>query len=389
VPSLTLIACSDDFLLEDSVNQAVASACAGFGGVEPEVYDEGLTADSLAVELCSPSLFSPSRVLVVPEVRPWLEAAAPAGAPDGVVVGDPSPLLAVIQEGLSEEIALVMGAWCRSKPKGPLVEAITASGDFRWIPLPEPPKPWEDVPLSKEQRCVLKELLDRVVGEVRFTTDAEVLLLERLGFAPRLLVQEARKLVAAAGEQREVDEELVRQLTFPRERSLEVVRDAVLQRDVRALLDLVDAAAAGVPVSDWRGQRLDPMGVAIVLCGQVFNLLEQLLYLRQAAIELGLEGELDRARTGDRGWYRRRFKPQLAERIIDHLMERSSPLTRGGKTPSAWALGQLFEGASRYRGDELAGALADGGEVEAALRGPMALAALSSWITRSLETSTA
>ena len=157
----------------------------------------------------------------------------------------------VLAEGVPEGMALVMGAWCGRKPTGPLVEAVEKAGDVRWIPLPPPPKPWEDAVLSSEQRRCSRPSFAAPPAVSYSARGANRLLLERLGFAPRLLVvQEVRKLAGAAGEI-EVDEALVRRLTFPRERSLEVVRDAVLGRELEPLLDLVAAAASGVP-----GQRL-------------------------------------------------------------------------------------------------------------------------------------
>jgi hypothetical protein len=88
----------------------------------------------------------------------------------------------------------------RPPAQGPLVEAVAAAGRYRWVPLPERPKPWEDVALSQEQWQVLSGLLAREAGTTRFERGAERLLFERLGFEPRRLVQEARKL-ARAGRQ--------------------------------------------------------------------------------------------------------------------------------------------------------------------------------------------
>ena len=62
--------------------------------------------------------------------------------------------------------------------------------------------------LSDEQCEVLRGVLAREAGEVRFTPAAERLLFDRLGFAPRLLAQEGRKLAAASAAET-VDEDLV------------------------------------------------------------------------------------------------------------------------------------------------------------------------------------
>jgi hypothetical protein len=383
VSRLVLIASRDDYLLEESVARALDDASTSVGGVDPEVMPDDVTPETVAVELRSPSLFSPTRVLMVPDVRSWLGAPAPPGAATGDREVDVEPLLSALADGVPDGVALVMGAWCGRRPKGPLVAAVEGSGRFEWIPVPEPPKPWENVLLSDEQRTALRRVLAGASQGVRFTPDAERLLLERLGFHPRLLVQEARKLATAAGDGEEVDEGLVRELTFPRERSLEVVRDAVLERDAHALLDLIGAAAAGVPVRDWQGQRLDSRRLPPVVFAQVFNQMQQLLYLRGVAVSVGLEEELDPARTSDRAWYSRRFKNRLAPVLLDRLRELSpTPLDRGGKPPTPYSLGGLFAGAGRYREDELVAALAAGGAVEANLRGQLALEALSAWLTR-------
>ncbi len=377
---LALIASSDDFLLEDSLDGAVAEVAADLGGVEPEHLPEDMTPEAVAVELRSPSLFTPNRLLVLADVRPWLEAPAPPGTTRAATADDIDPLVRVLEDGLPEGVALLMGAWCGRRPKGAVVDAVTAAGRFEWIPLPDPPKPWESVLLSDDQRAVLGQLLRRTAGAVRFTPGAEELLLERLGFAPRLLVQEAGKLVAAAGDGGEVDEALVRDLTFPRERSLEVVRDAVLQRHTAALIDLVGSAAAGLPVKDWRGQRFDPAGLAAVLFAQVHNLLQQLLVLRRVAETAGLGGALEEAHTITGHRYNAWFGKRIAPQIVESLGGRPSPIARGGKLPSTWTLGLLFAGAGRYREDELVAALADGGAVEVELRGQMPLEAVSAWL---------
>jgi hypothetical protein len=92
---------------------------------------------------------------------------------------------------------------------------------------------------------------------------------------------------------------------------------------------------------------------------------------------------MEPSRTTDRGWYRGRFGAQLAPRLSERLAEEApSVLTRKGKPPTQWRLSLLFKGAGRYRDDELVAALASSGGVEASLRGPLALEAMSAWLTR-------
>lgn len=338
--------------------------------MEPEFQTDESTPESVAMELVSPSLFAAERVLVVSDAREWLGATAPPGLKAAKTTPpDVQPLVHVLGEGLPEGMGLVMGAWCGRKPGGELVEAMGSAGSCDWIPVPPPPKPWEDAILSSEQRKVLEAVLLRAADGVAFGPRATRLLLERLGFAPRLLVQEVRKLAGAAGDG-EVDEALVRRLTFPRERSLEVVRDAVLDRKLEPLLDLVAAAGAGAPINDWQGQRVEPARLGPTLFGQVTNLQLQLLYLRRVADAAGLGSEMAPSQTSRRGWYNQRFKSGLAPDLLARLKQDApSPLVRpGAKPPTPYSLGALFTGAGRYSDDELTTAVAGASKVEAGIR---------------------
>jgi hypothetical protein len=379
-----LVASSDDYLLEEALGETVRAICAGFGDIDPETLPEALTPEDLSVELCSPSLFAPQRVLVVPEIRAWIDIPArrpPDPRPAEKAAVDAAPVVQVLGEGIAEGIALVMGACCHSKPKGALVDAVDAAGEFRWQPVPEPPKPWEDAVLSKEQEAMLRKLLAKAAGDVRFTPEAARLLLERLGFAPRLLIQEGRKL-AAANVDGVVEEELVLALSFPQERSLDVVRDAVFERRAVPILDIMAATEAGIQVRDRQGRSVNAKGAPHVLFSQVASILQNLLYLRRLVAEHGLLEEMSTEKTRDDFWYPRRFKNGLGPKIVEFVKaDAPSPIQRvGRKPPTLFALGQLFKGAGRYTDEDLVQALAEAGAVETALRGDMATEALSVWI---------
>lgn len=384
-PRFQLIASSDDFLLEQGLAEAVAAAADALGGAEAEELAEDATPESVALELRSPSLFAPRRLLVLPEVRSWLDATAPPGAGRAAPAPDLGPLTALLEEGLDDSVALVLGAWCGREPKGPLAKQAAAAGGLRWIPLPPPPKPWDEVAVSAEQAQVLQRVVDRASGDVRFERDAVRLLLERLGFAPRLLDQEVRKLATASGGAT-VDEDLVRRLVFPRERSLEVVRDALLDRDPRPVADLLAVARAGLIVRDWRGQAIEADRVATIVVTQLSGLVAQLLYLRRAAAAAGLGDELRPGLRREPRFYGRRFKGGLAPRLEAFLdRDAPSPLRpASGKPVSTWILGQLFAGAAEYEDVELTDSLAHLGEVEAAQRGPLGPEAVAAWSARFL-----
>jgi hypothetical protein len=371
------------------MNEAIASACDAFGGVEPELLAPETTPEALAVELCSPSLFAPQRVLVAPDVRLWLGASAPRGAAKGRGEEEEievDALVQVLDEGVPDDVALVMGAWCGGKPEGPLVAAVEKAGDFHWESLPEPPKPWEDVAVSKEQERVLQKILQRAVGEVRFTEAALRLLLDRLGFAPRLLAQEGRKLAAASGGQA-VDEELVRALSFPKERSLDAIRDAVLARKAAPILDILNAAEALVAVRDWQGGAVDPRALPLILLSQTAALFQQLLYLRRLAASHNLLGEMAPSRTQSERWYSRSFKNGIGPELLDHVeADKPSPVFRAGvRKPTVWNLGQLFAGAGWYSDAALVNALAEYGGVEVGIRGDMPTETLTRWFAGILD----
>ncbi len=379
-----LVASSDDFLLERRLDEIVAELTSAFGGAEAEVLPDSVTPEELALELQSRSLFVAQRVLVVADARGWVEAPAPSEAPkrDGA---DPAALVRVLDEGLGDDLALALGVWASRRPKGPLVEAVERVGAAEWLSLPEPPKPWEEVALSPAQREVLGRLLVGAAEPVRFVPAAAGLLMDRLGFAPRQLVAEASKLAVAAAATGVVDEELVRRLTFPPERSLEAVEDAVLTRRPSALLDLLAAGDRGLAVRDWQGGRVEPGGVPVVLFGQVSSLLSRLLYLAETAAAAGLAPELEPARTSAPGWYGRQFKSRIGPALLERLEARApNPFVGRGRPPSLWQLGRLASGVGRYRRSELVSALAAAGRVEVDLRGDEDAASLAAWLVRSI-----
>lgn len=374
-----LVSSSDDYILEMAVGEAVRKVCDDLGGIEPETVPDESSPEDLAVELCSPSLFAPQRVLVAPETGGWLQGPGRKKGKKAEV--DVSPLVRVLEEGVADGIALVMGACCSGKPKGALVDAVDEAGTFIWHPVPEAPKPWEDAILSNEQEAMLLDFLKRIAGEVRFTADASRMLLDRLGFAPRLLTQEVRKLVAANVDG-VVDEELVLALSFPKERSLDVVGDAVFERRAAPVLDILAALEAGIQVRDRQGRAVTAQGAPFIVFGQVSSIVQQLFYLRRLAAKHGLVDELTPERTRDRYWYPRKFKNGLGPKFLDFIKDDApSPVFRGsGRPPSLFFLGKQVKGAAQYTDQDLMHAIADLGAVETAVRGEMPTESLTVWL---------
>jgi hypothetical protein len=175
----------------------------------------------------------------------------------------------------------------------------------------------------------------------------------------------------------------VQALCFPRERSLDVVWDAVYERRAKPILDIMASADAGIPVRDRQGRTVTGQSAPFILFGQVSSILQNLLYLRRLAAQHGLLGEMAPERTSEEAWYPRTFKNRLGPKLAKLIKDDSpSPIRkRGGKTPTLFSLGNSFKGAGHYSDRDLVRALADLGRVECALRGDMPGEALSVWLT--------
>ncbi len=376
---LVLLACRDDFLLDEAVDEAVSAAADALGGAPTVELGVDVTPARTAGEVQTPSLFDPERVLVIRDVRHWLDTTLPPGGDPDRPHADPAPLVEVLRSGLPPGVALVMGAWCGREPRGPLVDAVKAAGRYEYVTLPATPKPWEDVAVSREEAAVLRGILRRRAPEVRLERDAESLLFSRLGFSPRLLLAEVTKLATAAGDG-PITEDLVRRLSFPRERSLEVVRDAVDARDPAPLADLLEAAGRGVPVRDWQGRTVDGTGVAMVVTGLVAARLADLLLIRRMMVRAGLEEDLDSRRNQHRDWYNRSFRKGSGPRLQKLLAASGAMGGRSRKIPSPWALAGMVRGASRYTERELVTALAGLGRLEVQLRSKAVTEGLAAWL---------
>lgn len=381
-PGVLLVASPDDFLLEEARQAATRELLGAMPEAEVETLPEGTAAADLALLVRSPSLFVSQRILAVPDAQRWL-AARGRGRSVPKPAEDPGPLVEVLEAGLPEGTALLLAAEMRARPAGELAEAVERLGRVQWIALPEPPKPWEEAVLSADQVRLLRGVLERAAAGATFEGGAERLLMDRLGFAPRQLAQEAQKLAAAAGGG-VVTEELVRRLTFPPERSLDLVLDSLEAGEPGRMLELVEAAERGVAVRDWRGRRLAGDDLATSLAASTARYLEQMLYLRLLAEENGMGEELDPRRTAERGWYGRHFKGDLGPRLVELISDDpGSPFVRrDGKSSkiSLWQLHRLFRAASRFPEELLRRALVLSGEVERATRGHGALEAVTAWV---------
>lgn len=392
---LVLVAAGDDLLLEDAFRDATERTKAQMSDPAVETLPDDITPEDVAVELNSPSLFNPERVLLVPDAGKWVIATSSPGGPTlpsrknaKAVDALTQPLLSVLDGGMPDGVALVMGVWCGAKPTGSLAKKVETAGTLEWIATPEPPKPWEEGAVSDAQKTVLRRLMVRNAPQARFAPAAENLLFDRLGFAPRRLVQETSKLAVAAGPEGLIDESLVRRLVLPREGSLEVLQDAILGKDVRTAVEFLDDARRGLPIRDWSGGHIDERGLGIRVFNLAIDTFTRMLYLRGAARAIGAEDELDPQKNSARAWYSRTFKPRLGPKLKTHIeSDPGAPFRSGGKfrAPSPWALQRLFRGASLYSDDALIQSLIAAGQVERRLRRPGSpIEAVPGWLLMTL-----
>lgn len=381
---LALIASSDDFLLEQAVERTISDWARERPDAQVEKLPDDISPSRVAVEISSPSLFAPWRILAVDDVRTWLKAAAPPDAPPAGSAVDPKALVTALEGGLPDGVSLVLGAWCAGKPKGPLVEAVSAHGKMRWIAPPPPPKPWEDADLSAEQTACLRDVVQSAAPELVLAPAAERLLFHRLGFAPRRLVQEAAKLAAATPRGSKVDEVTVERLILPRDGSIVQLQDALVGRDLAATSRLLAEVARGVPLRGWDGSRIPDAILPTRIFGIAFDLFARLLYTRCAVRRLIGPAELDPHRTAAGTWYPKTFKPRL-EPVLAPAIAGDAGHPFGAKPPSAFVLGKMVRGASLYREAELTAALAGAALVERRLRRQRPFDALTPWLLGALD----
>jgi hypothetical protein len=225
------------------------------------------------------------------------------------------------------------------------------------LPLPETPKPWEEVRVSPAQRAVLVGLIRRVAPAVAANQDAVDAHCEGYGFRPRELAQAAERLALAG----DISAEAARQQLGAGESSLGEIEKALIDRDSARLARFFAVLAAGGNLVDWWGEAVDTDRMGPRLAGTIGRLLRQALAVRGHAARLQLTPELERKRCAARGWYQRTFRAQLAPKLkADIEAVPDSPLAK----MTDWQLHRAFRLAAPYADAELLtalGALAQSG----------------------------
>lgn len=305
--------------------------------------------DTAAVEefagaLASPSLFAAERLVVVRDASRVLESKD-----TGRKAAE--SLVACLGWSWDRNTSVLLCAPTKSEPRGPLADYVRNHGALVWIPLPPPPKPWEDVRLSGEQRRSLERLLQRTVPQILAHRDVVAVLLDHLGFKPRLLVQTAERLLLAG----QLDAERVRAELGPGERSIDEVEKALLDRDGSRLARFIATLSAGGELVNWRGERIAPGGVAAVLSQWLNRLVRSALAMREHARRCGLAADLDGARCSEPRWYSTTFQKRINP-LLEMEIARAVDSELGGA--SAWQRHRVFRLAAAYSDEQLRGALA-------------------------------
>jgi hypothetical protein len=297
----------------------------------------------LTQELVNRSLFAADRLVLVPDAASYLATQA-----SETIAAE---LAGAIASFAFTGVSLVLAATVKQEPAGPLADAIAARGELRWLPLPDPPKPWDEVKLSVAQREVLGALLERSAPAVLADAETVEALFATYGFSPRKLVQAAESLAASG----EISPEAVRVQAGPGEASLRDLEDAIAACDRRGAARFFGVLAAGGRLVGWRGETIDDDKEGVTIAGFVGRLARQSLAVRAHARRAGLASELDGRRCQDRGWYPRVFKPRLAVRLAAEIdATPASPVA--GLSP--WLLHRAFRSAAWYEDQALVATLA-------------------------------
>lgn len=309
---------------------------------EVHLVDPPWEISRLCQEMQTPSLFAGERLFLLPHAESSF--ALPPRDVEALLSVLKAPPPGVLWVGLFAELP--------EPPKGPLAEGLAGSAEAEHLALPPPPKPWEEVRLSQEQRSLLRQLLAEEVPEVLAHQDVLDVLLETHGFSPRQLVQAARNLAAS----QELSPEAARKT---------VAREAVAAGDLERALEGSDwpkvafylaQLAEGAVLETFRGEQASGRRAADLVAGLLSRTCLAALAVRLLAERAGLARELDPARVSQPSWYPREFKPRIYPRLMAAAQEMPE-LGLGERSP--WSLQASFRLAARFEAPRLAQALVD------------------------------
>lgn len=361
-----LLAAADDYLLELCRTDLEAQWRRLHPDGELISFDAPPAAERMARELTCPSLFAPARLLVVKDASPYFAQKK------GV---DARPLVEILEQTPLVDTCLILAAPIKGAPEGPLADTARRLGEVRHLPLPDPPKPWDKLGLTDPQRQVLRDLLRRVLPDVKLPADTVDALCEAYGFKPRELVQAASRLALAG----DLSPEAVFAQAGPGECAPRELEDALIARSGAMMAGILSRLSAGAVLLGWQNEPLDPAETGPFLARLLGRLLRQALAVRCVAEVAGLGRELERSRCAEAYWYPRTFKPSILPRL-QAAIKADEHSTLRDATP--WQLHRLFRLASAYSSSELMTTMTGlfGANLERERRRDWALGTLSSVI---------
>ena len=342
-PRLILLASPDEYLLELERADALAVWVAANPEGEVVSLDPAPTPARLVQEVVNRSLFAPARLVVVPAAAIYVSTKEAERATGELLAGalEPLPLT---------DATLLLTTVSSQEPKGALATLIASRGSLRFLPVPEPPKPWEEVRVTPAQRAVLRRVIARVAPAVADRDDAVAALCEAYGFHVRELAQAAERLALAG----EITPDAVRAQAGAGECSTQQLEKALRERDRAGVAHFLGALSAGGVLVGWRGDAIDEGGVGPVLTGTLNRLLRTALAVRLHARRCGLEKELDPVKCAAEYWYPRIYKPSVHERLAADIATMPDSPVAGA---SQWQLHRTFRLAACYSDGELIAAL--------------------------------
>ncbi len=339
------------------------------------VFAEAPPVATLLRELASPSLFAPQRLVVVRDAAPYLDSCPkpkrPANKPRSEQAGEaedeerdgeiteaaeeqpekaPSEEVLALAEALAtfsfSGVSLLLTAVCAAKPEGCVVQVVEGRGEVKVIELPPPPKPWEKLSLSNEQRQALEKVILRAAPELAGQEAVCTALCNAYGFEPRRLAQAARQLVQSG----EVSVAAVHAQAGLGERALTELEELLLESDPARAAHWLAALLSGGELAGWRGEAVAPKSFGRALGHALTRVLRQVLAVRGHACRAGLAAELDPRRCAAKGWYNDTFRKHLLSKLQAEIAAHpASPVDGKPRKPlTPWVLHRLFKLAARY-----------------------------------------
>lgn len=326
----------DDFFLERARRALEEEFLRAFPGGEVTILDPAPTPFALFQELQAPSLFAQQRLILLPHAETLLAADSEQ------FQGFAEP------PSLSPGEALWVGVFAEraEPPRAPFVDAISSWAEVTHFPLPPPPKPWEGVRLSREQREFLASLLLQEIPELRAHQDVVDVLLEIHGSSPRLLLQAARSLVAS----QDLSPEAVRQSSAREQVPAAAVEQALQAGQWPVLAGILGKLAVGAWLEGFRGELGFGRRAADVMASLLARACFQALTLRILAERAGFGAELSPAQVAQPWWYPKVFKAKIFPALL--VAAESMPELKLAER-SPWALQASFRVAAHFSAERL------------------------------------